>query len=68
MTEPVAVLVAPGSQVVTPKPWWKSKTLYFNAITTVVGLAGLVPDPIAMGVAGVGNVVLRTWFTEAPIK
>lgn len=56
------------TQVVVLKPWWQSKTLWFNALTTAVGLASVVPDPIAIAVAGVGNVVLRAWFTEAPIK
>ena len=50
---------------VTTKPWYLSRTLYFNAITLTLGIvdvvAGLgVVDPSILAlVMGVGNVLLR---------
>lgn len=52
------------------KHWLKSKTIWFNAIMTAVGVV-VVVEPylpqqfaaLSLIVQGVGNVLLRVWFT-----
>jgi hypothetical protein len=63
--------------VITPvgKHWWESKTLWFNAITFILGVAAYATqnfsDPRVLEaltlVTFVGNLVLRIWFTDKPI-
>lgn len=60
-----------------PKPWYQSKTLWFNVFTMLVLIAeqipALWPNPpewltVAVGaVLVVGNVILRVWFTSEPL-
>ena len=60
-----------------PKPWYASKTLWLNAVLTVIGLGTFFAEPhndpvltvasISAAIAGAGNVVLRVWFTASPI-
>jgi hypothetical protein len=51
------------------KPWWKSRTVWFNVASAIVTLAaapiGLSPATAAI-VTAVGNVVLRT-TTSGPV-
>lgn len=63
------------------KQWYQSKTLWFNAIMTVVMAAPVIAaaiealspeqavliDAIAGLVTGLGNIFIRVWFTEGPI-
>ena len=55
------------------KNWYESKTLWFNAIMTVVLTAQMVSGfyddfTVVTGmVAGFGNILLRVWFTEKGI-
>jgi hypothetical protein len=63
------------------KPWYQSKTLWLNLIAVVVGVAPIIAanakviapeqaaaiDSIVGTLVGVGNVVLRVWFTDTPI-
>lgn len=56
------------------QPWYLSKTVIFNAITTLVAIltlipqvAGVLPDEYLKYVllaVGALNVVLRIWFTD----
>jgi hypothetical protein len=53
--------------------WYLSRTVWFNIVTTVIMVASLgsiVPvDSKILGlVIGVGNVILRVWFTSQPIE
>jgi hypothetical protein len=60
-----------------PKPVWQSKTFWLGVATTVAGVALYFSDPahtptltvssVALAVVGVTNVILRVWFTAAPI-
>jgi len=49
----------------TPKLWYKSKTLYFNLITILLGVVQVVsnvyyiPTDILALINGIGNVLLR---------
>ena len=52
----------------TSKPIYASKTLWFNIVTGILAIASVVPHPITAGITAVGNIVLRVWFTEQPIK
>jgi len=63
------------------KVWWKSKTVWFNALTGALTLAGIFlqyvdaigVDPVSAGRAGlllslfvaIGNFALRFWTTKA---
>lgn len=54
------------------KKWWKSKTLWINALTVVAGVAGggLLNDRLSANevaiIGGVANIALRT-ITKTPI-
>jgi len=57
-----------------PKPFYASKTVWLNVIATVIGALTLAQDAIpteyktyVILAVGVLNVILRVWFTEAPI-
>lgn len=46
------------------KPWWKSKTIWFNVLSAVVMLGGgqlgiHVPPAVAVPMVTIGNVALR---------
>ncbi|PID48443.1 MAG: hypothetical protein CR991_11845 [Proteobacteria bacterium] len=67
-----------GQVKVKPKPWYKSKTLWFNGIVTAMGFATtaspmfepyMTPDTFGLLTAGVafGNAVLR-FVTHKPIQ
>jgi hypothetical protein len=57
------------------KLWYQSKTLWFNVISLVLGvlgaIVGLLQTQVAVivvtGFIGLGNAVLRIWFTDSPI-
>jgi hypothetical protein len=61
-----------------PKPWYASKMVLLNSALTLAGIALYFSDPqhtptatvasIAAAALGVLNVVLRVWFTAAPIQ
>lgn len=53
---------------VATKPWWQSKTLYFNVITVIVAVVGDLTKAftfngttaeIFAGILSVGNILLR---------
>ena len=54
------------------KPWWKSKTLWFNIVSVLVwsaqGMSGItcIPDDVLITIIAVGNAVLRV-ITNQPI-
>jgi hypothetical protein len=60
-----------------PKPFYESKTVWLNVLTTLVAsltflpsVNGLIPDvalPYILAAVGVLNIVLRVWFTETPV-
>lgn len=56
------------------KHWLNSKTVWFNIILTVIGIAVILDQYIPAQYAaisiitqGIGNLVLRIWFTSQPI-
>lgn len=59
------------------KKWYKSKTVWLGVITTLIGVLGLVsdllgkatitPQDVVLLFSGVLGVILRVWFTTAPI-
>lgn len=57
------------------KSWYQSKTFWYNTFVMVVEALALltdkVQDPQALAfiifLHGFGNIVLRVWFTAAPI-
>lgn len=53
------------------KKWYTSKTVWFNVITGVVGatalFAGVINPQVLSVITGVGNVIIRVFFTDAPI-
>lgn len=59
------------------QPWYTSRTVWFNAITSLVGIltlipqvAGVIPDEYLKYIllaVGALNVVLRIWFTDSPV-
>ena len=56
------------------KEWYQSKTVHFNLIMTVVMISefaqSIHPEWISVTalIAGVGNIVLRVWFTDTEIR
>lgn len=67
-----------GQVIVKAKPWYKSKTLWFNGIVTAMGFATtatpvfepyMTPDTFGLVTAGVafGNAALR-FMTHRPVK
>ena len=58
----------------TPKPFYLSKTVVLNVILTLIGAVTLITDtvpdaykPYVILAGGVLNVILRVWFTNAPV-
>lgn len=60
----------------TSKKWWESKTVWYNIVMTAVLSAAFlqegVPVPtwvksVLVAVEGVGNIVLRVWFTNRAV-
>lgn len=57
------------------KPIWQSKTVYFNVLMTVIGVATALESmptfqayaPYFAIILAIGNVILRVWFTTQPI-
>ena len=56
------------------KPYLKSKTLLFNAISTILAVLSLadmqriIPAKYIALINAVGNVILRIWFTNTTLK
>lgn len=60
------------------KPWYKSKVIWFNVITTIIALATELSNAtdittesmlkIYAAVMTVGNIILRVFLTEKPIS
>lgn len=59
------------------KFWYQSKIVWFNILMTIVDLASFistfqgVPEwlvGVSSIVHGVGNIILRIWFTDTIIK
>jgi hypothetical protein len=67
----------PPKDPTAPKPWWQSKSVILGAVLTLVGLSTYFTDPThtptltvasaSEAVGGVLAIVLRVWFTAAPI-
>ena len=58
----------------TTKPWYQSKTVWFNIITTVAAILDLANKQAPASLApwilfgtGIVNVILRIWFVSQPI-
>jgi hypothetical protein len=62
----------------SPIPWYKSKIVWLGVILTILGILPLVQslltqaviapaDFVALG-GGILAVILRIWFTDAPIQ
>ncbi len=59
------------------KYWFKSKTVWFNVIVTIIALATELSNAdvlstenllkIYAGVISIGNIILRVFFTTQPI-
>jgi hypothetical protein len=63
------------------KLWYESKTVWFNLVMTLLMIVPVVAttvkaldpndavliDAIAGLVTGVGNIIIRIWFTDMPI-
>jgi hypothetical protein len=64
--------------VVTPKHWYHSKVIWFNVVATlgeladlIHGIEGFIPSswlPWVAMMQGVGNIILRRFFTNQPLK
>jgi Mg2+/citrate symporter len=57
------------------KQWYHSKTIWFNVIMTISGIAVVVTPHVpeqwtalTMSIQGIGNLVLRVWFTSSSIS
>ncbi len=59
------------------KSWYNSKTVWFNVIMTVLDIAAFLqityPTNEKIGVAsilahGIGNIILRVWFTDQAVS
>jgi hypothetical protein len=61
-----------------PKPWYQSKALWLGVVLTVVGTSSYFSTPehtptlnlasISEAVGGIATVILRVWFTSAPVQ
>ena len=56
------------------KPWYLSKVIWFNVIMTVLDIVALVETFVPQEavvifaiIHGVGNIILRRWFTSTQI-
>ena len=57
------------------KPFWQSKTIWFNIVVTAIGVATSLSSVATFDkyatvlglVTVIGNVILRTWFTNSSI-
>lgn len=60
------------------QPWYTSKTVIFNALTTLAAILSFLPTvsnlipaqalPYLLAGVGVVNIVLRIWFTDSPVS
>lgn len=58
-------------------PWYLSKTVIFNALTTLAAVLSFLPTvsnlipaeaiPLLLGAVGVVNIILRIWFTDSAV-
>ena len=61
-----------------PKPWYQSKVVWLGVATTLLGVIPVIQEMIAKSpvnadsvltaLAGAIVVILRVWFTNAPIE
>lgn len=60
----------------TPTPWYVSKTVILNVITTVIAILSFIPQanvvpeqyyPYILAAVGVLNIILRIWFTATAV-
>ena len=51
------------------KPWWKSKTVWFNVVAGTLEVLQVIPLPpgVSALVVGVSNIVLRR-MSDEPIR
>lgn len=59
------------------QPWYTSRTVWFNFLTSLVAIltlvpqvAGVVPDEYVKYIllaVGALNIILRIWFTTSPV-
>ena len=56
------------------KKFWKSKTVLFNGLTTILavlsiaGVSDFMPAKWIALINAAGNIILRVWFTSTEIK
>lgn len=59
------------------KPWYQSKTIWFNFILTFLEIIALAQNMHIGGehaavyltfIHGIGNVILRIWFTDTKVS
>lgn len=59
---------------INSKKWYESKTVLFNILTTIIMIASFVGDvhesvkAVTIMIVGIGNIVLRIWFTEMKVE
>lgn len=56
------------------QPWYLSKTVIFNALTTLAAILSFLPTvsnlippeaiPALLGLVGIVNIIIRIWFTD----
>jgi hypothetical protein len=73
----VGLLIPPKETLMDPKPWFKSKVVWFNVLVSLAAVLPLVadlvkqqavkPEDIILLGVGVINVVLRIWFVSEPV-
>lgn len=50
------------------KPWYKSKTVWFNVISGAGAVLGYIPlTPVTAGIGTAINLALRVFFTDKPV-
>lgn len=45
----------------------QSKIVWFNVVSALLAVSSVIPQPYGMVLSGIGNIVLRVWFTDKPI-
>lgn len=61
-------------EVPKKKPFWKSKSVWFNGITALLAAAeyltplNIVSAPVMLGISTAGNLILRTFFADQKLS